>query len=92
MAGDQREDLHAAKSESLVGKTIKGEVPGGLVQGNRERIMMELSTAQLALGKAYQLAITANSMAADLPLFQQLKSLQNSTGHIMQGVAKVRGL
>jgi len=61
-------------------------------QSIREQVMRELSAAQLALGKSYQLAITANSMAADLPLFQRVRTLQAEVSTIMQGVAKVRGL
>jgi hypothetical protein len=84
---DQREELHAARLSGLQA----GEVMAAQ-QSIREQVMRELSAAQLALGKAYQLAITANSMAADLPLFQRVKVLQAEVSTIMQGVAKVRGL
>ena len=57
-----------------------------------KEITAHLNAAAKELGSAYNLAIKANPMAADLPVFQAIQKMQKDVGTLMQQVSKVRGL
>ncbi len=58
----------------------------------RDKVITAMSAAQQELGKAWQAAMQANPMTADVPVFQRIQGMQKELGAMMMEVSKIRGL
>lgn len=61
-------------------------------QSVKEKVLSELAIAQAALSRAYQEAVKAQPLAADIPVFLELQVTGKRMSEFMQQVSKLRGL
>lgn len=56
----------------------------------RDEIVKEINQAAQALQKAWQLAVTAHPVAAEVPVIQRVKGIATECNELMRQVSKLR--
>lgn len=69
-----------------------GRFLAGMSTSVQQDVIKLVNEASKKLLEAYSLAVKANPMAQDLPVFKRLMELQKELGTVMQEISKVRGL
>lgn len=100
MGYDIPADHHSSGGSNLKAESIKEQLtpiaekmqPLSRRETVQDSIIQHLNRASHELMSAYQQAVNRNPMAADLPVFQQMKLKQAEITAMMQAVSKVRGL
>jgi hypothetical protein len=72
----------------------EGQHPGPLPKpaelGVKDKIVVQLGLAQVAVQRAYELATEENSLAAELDVFKDIKATVFGLGEFIQRVQKLR--